>query len=188
MHFCSNLFLKLRYNFKFTFIFIIISLRFNSMGFATTLKEMAQTSNFILTLSDQILLHKKTGASVCNLEFSNISEVSQNLKSEIQAKIDGLDNYDLAIITKRLKTCKLDCTCDIYLLALETKITETKKSEIENKESEKSREQNSGLKTETVTPDMIKKMSEINEKDRILCSKKNPVGCSSRFFKKLLGK
>jgi len=82
---------------------------------AVTLKSLAIKSNHLLVISNRLAAQQK----VCSLDFTQVSEISQNLKADIDSKIASLQPKDLEIIKNRSATCAADCTCDIYSLALE---------------------------------------------------------------------
>jgi hypothetical protein len=93
---------------------------------AETLQLMAQKSNALLVLSDDLRAQKK-----CKFEISKISMLSQKLKAIIDQKINRLSASDFKILEKRAENCQTDCTCTIYSLAYEVHNKENQA--IENK-------------------------------------------------------
>lgn len=89
-----------------------------SIAQASTLQELARVSNAVLVVSDH-LSSGKPAPKACGLELEQISEVSQNLKMQIDSKMASLKKSDFKLIQSRSKSCEKDCTCDIYALALE---------------------------------------------------------------------
>ena len=89
---------------------------------AKTLKQLALSSNVLLVISDRINSDDPNLAKLnCGLNNEKISELSQKLKVEIDHKIAKLDDKDYSIIKNRIQTCEVDCSCDVYSLALEKK-------------------------------------------------------------------
>lgn len=89
---------------------------------AKTLREMAQTSNLLLVLSDRVSSSdSEVKKRSCGMSFKQISARSQKLKSQIDQKIESLTEGDYQVLEKRIKNCEQDCTCDIYALAFEEK-------------------------------------------------------------------
>lgn len=101
---------------------------------AKTLREMAQTSNLLLVLSDRVSSgDSEVKKRSCGMSYKQISARSQKLKSQIDQKIDSLTEGDYKILEKRIGSCEQDCTCDIYALAFEKK---EKPDEILNQKAE----------------------------------------------------
>jgi hypothetical protein len=101
---------------------------------AKTLREMAQTSNLLLVLSDRVSSEdSEVKKRSCGMSYKQISARSQKLKSQIDQKIDSLTEGDYKILKKRIGNCEQDCTCDIYALAFEKK---EKPNEILNQKAE----------------------------------------------------
>ena len=98
-----------------SFLFFLLCGFISVKSHAVTLKSLAIKSNHLLVISNRLAAQKK----VCSLDFTQVSEISQNLKAEIDGKIATLTQKDLEIIKNRTITCITDCTCDIYSLALE---------------------------------------------------------------------
>jgi hypothetical protein len=91
--------------------------------YAETLKSLALLSTAVLVVSDEPALQKK-----CKLTPEKISELSQNLKASVDAKIEKLKESDFKILADRAPTCEIDCSCNLYSLAFETK---NKKNELQ---------------------------------------------------------
>lgn len=87
-----------------------------------TLREMAQTSNLLLVLSDRVSSEdSEVKKRSCGMSAKQISARSQKLKSQIDQKIESLTEGDYRVLERRISSCELDCTCDIYALAFEKK-------------------------------------------------------------------
>lgn len=119
----------------------LLFLSFVSVAQAATLQELARTSNAILVLSDR-LGSGKPGPKSCGFEFEQISELSQNLKMQIDGKIASLKSNDIKVIQSRAVSCEKDCTCDIYALALESKkitdeVLQSKAAQVSTEQREK---------------------------------------------------
>ncbi len=108
--------LHLRNRFFLLVIFVFSSTVFLAPSWvsAQTLKSLAIRSSALLAIADNTDLQKK-----CRIESSDISMLSQQLKIQVDQKIDQLDEEDLKIIEGRSKICRTDCTCAIYSYALE---------------------------------------------------------------------
>lgn len=83
---------------------------------AETLQALAQKSMIILVLADEPSLQKK-----CHFKPENVSGLSQKLKAAVDQKISNLTEKDFLVLSKRLDTCQIDCSCAIYSLAFEAK-------------------------------------------------------------------
>lgn len=75
---------------------------------------MAIQSAVLLAASENDSIAKQ-----CKLNHDQISKRSQNLKSEVDDKIQKLTDEDLKIIAARVSTCERECTCSIYGFALQ---------------------------------------------------------------------
>lgn len=84
---------------------------------------MAQNSNLLLVLSERVDADgdKEIKKRSCGMSHEQISLRSQTLKALIDEKIESLNDRDYKILERRVATCELDCTCDIYALAFEKK-------------------------------------------------------------------
>lgn len=93
------------------------------MASAKTLRELAQTSNLLLVLSDRLVSESdhEVKKRTCGLSHKQISERSQKLKALIDKKIESLTANDYRILVARENSCQQECTCDIYALAFERK-------------------------------------------------------------------
>lgn len=83
---------------------------------AETLQALAQKSMIILVLADEPSLQKK-----CHFKPENVSGLSQKLKAAVDQKISNLTEKDFLVLSKRIDTCQIDCSCAIYSLAFEAK-------------------------------------------------------------------
>jgi len=105
--------------------FFILFLFLSSMGAQAkettdvstwSLRYLARASNFLLVASDRLLENKK---ALCGLEKGQPEQTSQNLKSLIDEKIKSLNSNQKSKIKEQAQSCETECTCDIYLLAIE---------------------------------------------------------------------
>ena len=113
--------------------------------YGETLKSLALLSTAVLVVSDEPVLQKK-----CKLTPEKISELSQSLKASVDTKIKSLTDADFKILSDRSPTCEMDCSCNMYSLAFETK----------NK------------KNELVVEKLTEKSNHETHKDRMLCVSK----------------
>jgi hypothetical protein len=87
---------------------------------AKTLREMAQTSNLLLVLSERVGSgDSEVKKRSCGMSYKQLSARSQKLKSQIDQKIETLSANDYKVLERRIGSCEQDCTCDIYALAFE---------------------------------------------------------------------
>lgn len=139
--------------------FFVFFLMIHQAG-AVTLQHLAQGSNILLTITDR-LQNDKSVHIICGLSsVQDVSEVSQKLRIQIDDKIRYLTSRDYQIIQQRVKTCEIDCTCDIYSLALEKK--------------------------NLTNSDLEKKASSVTMTDRQICAKKIQNICTHPALKKIL--
>lgn len=81
-----------------------------------SMKYLARASNVILVANDQALNKEPI---VCKLKRSEPEKLSLNLRKVIDRKIKSLTPDQKEQIYKDAMNCKVDCTCDIYALAME---------------------------------------------------------------------
>ncbi|MFN3455779.1 MAG: hypothetical protein ACK41T_12550 [Pseudobdellovibrio sp.] len=138
---------------KYFSVFIIAVFFLKQDLLAKTLQHLARVSNAILVINDN------PQYNICKLTTESISEKSQNLKAEVDEKIRNLKANDFKILKQRLHSCDLDCTCDVYSLALEQRARDGEISSVLQTQYQK--------KSESITQDQ-----------RIKCFNKNKIFCN----------
>jgi hypothetical protein len=126
-----------------------------------SMRFMARASNALLVASQQSLDHQK---AICGISGSQVSRLSQNLKSLIDAKIPSLNMSQKSMIRQQVLECQKDCTCDIFAYSLEGSSTS---------EDQKSLEQ------------IRRSVEKITIQSRLACVKKFPEFCGSSLLKAL---
>lgn len=111
-----------RLNYIFLFIFLI-----SPQLFAETLRALSLKSTALLVLADDAQLQKK-----CHVSVAKISKLSQNLKAQVDSKIESLSEPDFKILNRQTNTCQTDCSCTLLALAFESK---NKKNEFLSKKA-----------------------------------------------------
>lgn len=95
-------------------ILIICSL--TCVSFAITVKEIAEKSVILLSMTEDQTLIKK-----CKASLDDVSIKSHDLQAQLEVKVLTLTDADIRLIKKRSQTCEKDCSCSIYALVLEKK-------------------------------------------------------------------
>jgi hypothetical protein len=94
----------------------------------------------------------------------DFSQLSQNLKIKIDEKIKNISSYGKKKILNELDTCRTECTCDIYLLYLETQKDPEIQEELPALE----------VKAKSITPEK-----------RRACARQFTEFCDSQLLKKI---
>lgn len=96
-------------------LFIIVCF-ISSFSFAITVKEIAEKSVILLSMTENEELIKK-----CKTNIDTVSIKSFDLQAQLDVKIQTLTAADMRLIKKRSQTCEQDCSCSIYSIVLEKK-------------------------------------------------------------------
>jgi len=126
-----------------------------------SLRYLARASNALLVASQQSLEHQK---AICGISGSKISQLSQNLKALIDAKISSLNTAQKTAIRQQSATCFSECSCDIFAYSFEGS---------SSPEDQKALEQ------------IRSSVDKINTDARLACAKNFPEFCSSHLLKSI---
>lgn len=81
-----------------------------------SMRYLARSSNFLLVANDSALSKQPL---ICPMKKSEPPKLSLKLKMIVDEKIKTLSSTQKEQVYEAAKTCELDCSCDIYSLALE---------------------------------------------------------------------